>query len=192
MDKRFGKYAGCRVFNFQKKQGLFKNISNIKQSIMKRIIYTAVALIICASVFGITDYISAKKQGTLVNYTDDEQTTEAIAPEKKKEITTVAKEEILIPTGKKEFKKELKEKTIVKTKVNDLHYTSVEPNLIVTEKTKDLTELTSKVYPMDVLQAKVTDDNKNDSIVPETNKRKISLELFSRAPIREKRIKAKK
>ena len=155
---------------------------------MKRIIYTAVALIICASVFGITDYISAKKQGTLVNYTDDEQTTEAIAPEKKKEITTVAKEEILIPTGKKE----LKEKTIAKKKVNDLHYTSVEPNLIVTEKTKDLTELTSKVYPMDVLQAKVTDDNKNDSIVPETNKRKISLELFSRAPIREKRIKAKK
>ena len=192
MDKRFGQYAYCRVFNFQKKQGLFKNIFNIKKSTMKRIIYTAVALIICASVFGITDYISAKKQGTLVNYTDDEQTTEAIAPEKKKEITAIAKEEILIPTGKKEFKKELKEKTIVKTKVNDLHYTSVEPNLIVTEKTKDLTELTSKVDPMDVLQAKVTDDNKNDSIVPETNKRKISLELFSRAPIREKRIKAKK
>ncbi|MEO5782199.1 MAG: hypothetical protein ABIQ07_02950, partial [Ginsengibacter sp.] len=67
-----------------------------------------------------------------------------------------------------------------------------EPNLTITEKTKDLTKLISKVDPMDVLQAEVTDDNKNDSIVPETNKRKISLELFSRAPIRENRFKNKK
>ena len=48
---------------------------------MKRIIYTAVALIICASVFGIADYINAKKQRKLINYADDEQTTEKIIPE---------------------------------------------------------------------------------------------------------------
>lgn len=160
---------------------------------MKRIIYTAVALIICASVFGITDYISAKKQGTLVNYSDDEQTTEAIIPEKKKEIKTDGKEAMMITTTKKEYKKETKEETIAKTKVKeDMHYTGTIPDLVITEKTKDLTELISKVDPIDVLQAKVTDDNKNDSIVPETNKRRISLELFSRAPIREKRLKSKK
>ena len=160
---------------------------------MKRIIYTAVALIICASVFGIADYISSKKQGTLVNYSDDEQTTETIIPEKKKEITTINKEEILIPNTKKEYKKEMKGKVITKTKVkDDMHYTSVEPNLLVTEKTKDLTELISKVDPLDVLQAKAADENKDDTTSQVSNKRKISLDLFSRAPIREKRLKAKK
>jgi len=156
---------------------------------MKRIIYTAVALIICASVFGIADYINAKKQGKLVNYTDDEQTSDAIIPEKKNE-TTVAlqKNDEQISNTKKEVKQENK---IAKTKVKvDMHYTGTVPDLIVTEKNKDLTELTSKVDMMDVLQAKA-DDNKSDSVIPETNKRKISLELFSRAPIREKRIKSK-
>ena len=160
---------------------------------MKRIIYTAVALIICASVFGIADYINAKKQGKLVNYTDDVQTTEAIIPEKKKEITTVGKEEILIPNTKKEYKKEMKEKAIAKTKVkDDLHYTGIEPAMLVTEKTRDLTELISKVNPMDVLHAKTTDENKDDTTVQVNNKRKINLEMFSRAPIREKRVKTKK
>lgn len=156
---------------------------------MKRIIYTAVALIICASVFGIADYISAKKQGKLVNYTDDEQTTDAVIPEKKNE-TTVAlkKNDELQSNTNKELKQE---KKIAKTKVkDDMHYTSNVPDLVVTEKNKDLTELTSKVDAMDVLQAKA--DDKSDSIVPETNKRRISLEQFSRAPIRERRIKSKR
>ena len=155
---------------------------------MKRLIYTAVALIICASVFGIADYITAKKQGKLVNYTDDEQTTDAIIPEKKKEtIVAPQKNDEQLSNTKKEMKQENK---IVKTKVKDLHYTGSVPDMTITEKNKDLTELTSKVDAMNVLQAKA-DDTKSDSIVPETNKRKISLEQFSRAPIREKRSRSK-
>ena len=50
---------------------------------MKRIIYTAVALIFCASVFGIADYFNAKKQGALVNYTDEVEKTEVVVAEKK-------------------------------------------------------------------------------------------------------------
>ena len=73
---------------------------------MKRIIYTAVALIICASVFGIADYLNAKKKGALVNYTDDVQTTEVIIPEKKTEIIAPEKEENLISDTKKETKKD--------------------------------------------------------------------------------------
>ena len=37
---------------------------------MKAMIYTAVGLIACASVFGLSDYLSAKKEGRLVNYTE--------------------------------------------------------------------------------------------------------------------------
>ena len=77
-----GNMLMAELLILRKKQDVLKNISNINQSIMKRIIYTAVALIICASVFGIADYFSAKKKGQLVNYTDDVQTTEAIIPEK--------------------------------------------------------------------------------------------------------------
>ena len=38
---------------------------------MNALIYTAVGLITCASVFGLSDYFSAKKSGTLVNYNDE-------------------------------------------------------------------------------------------------------------------------
>ncbi len=157
---------------------------------MKKIIYTAVALIICASVFGIADYINAKKQDRLVNYTDDEQTNKVIVAEKKNELTPVNKEEILIP-DKKEYKKDMKEKKIVKTKMEARHYTSEIPDLVVTKKIKDADMLLKKVNMLDVLQAKATDENKNDSIIPD-NKRRINLEMFSRAPIREKRMKNKK
>ena len=70
---------------------------------MKRIIYTAVALIICASVFGIADYLNARNKGALVNYTDEDQTTEAVIPEKKIEMVTTAKEKT---EAKKEQSKE--------------------------------------------------------------------------------------
>ncbi|MDB5198137.1 MAG: hypothetical protein JWO92_100 [Chitinophagaceae bacterium] len=155
---------------------------------MKRIIYTAVALIICASVFGIADYFNAKKQGTLVNYTDDVQTTEAVIPEKKNEITAV-KEEIITDT-KKEFKKDAKPaKKIAKTKVKDVHYTDIIPNLAITEKTKN--PVIEKISLMDMLQAKTTDVN-NDSTLQVDNKRRINMQMFSRAPIREKKLKTKK
>ena len=155
---------------------------------MKRIIYTAVALIICASVFGIADYINAKKQGKLVNYSDDVQTGEATISEKKKEITITGKEEILTVNTKKEFKKEMKEKKIVKAKEKEgTRYNEVVPELAATEKPKD--PVIEKVNLMDVLLAKTIDKNKSDSIIPKGNKRRINLEMFSRAPIREKRIK---
>lgn len=153
---------------------------------MKRIIYTAVALIICASVFGIADYLNAKEQGALVNYSDDVQTTEAVIPEKKKEMTLPpAKEKIVAITGKNVEKESNREKKITKSKGNNDDRTRVIPTPVVTEKMKepviekmDITDL--------VLQSKVT-----DSIVKPDAKRKLSMEMFSRAPIREKKITKK-
>ena len=154
---------------------------------MKRIIYTAVALIICASVFGIADYLNARNKGALVNYTDEDQTTEAAIPEKKTETVTTAKEKT---EAKKELMLQAKtEKKITKAKVNDDHYTVIIPNLAVTEKT----DVVEKVDPVStaVLQSKATDGD-NDSTVKVDTKRRISLEQFSRAPIRQKKLKAKK
>ena len=154
---------------------------------MKRIIYTAVALIICASVFGIADYLNARNKGALVNYTDEDQTTEAAIPEKKTETVTTAKEKT---EAKKELMLQAKtEKKITKAKVNDDHYTVIIPNLAVTEKT----DVVEKVDPVStaVLQSKATDGD-NDSTVTVDTKRRISLEQFSRAPIRQKKLKTKK
>lgn len=158
---------------------------------MKRIIYTAVALIICASVFGIADYLDAKNNGSLVNYSDDVQTTEAFISEKKTEITTPVKEELQTVKPKNEFKKQAKaEKKYAQRKVQDPHYIDIIPNLAVSEKTKDFAP--EKIEPIAIIQSKTTDGNKTDSTIQVNNKRKISMEMFSRAPIREKKITVKK
>lgn len=154
---------------------------------MKRIIYTAVALITCASVFGIADYLNAKEQGALVNYNDDVQTTtEAVIPEKKNEITLApAKGKIVAGTGK-DVKKESKwEKKISKSKGKNDDRTRVITSPVVTDNIKE--PVIEKMDIMDlVLQSKVT-----DSIMKPDAKRKLSMEMFSRAPIREKKISKK-
>ena len=186
VDKRFGEYARGRITDIEKKQVVFKNISNIKQSIMKRIIYTAVALIICASVFGIADYLNAKEQGALVNYSDDVQTTEAVIPEKIKEPSPAPDKEKIVAIAVKDVKKESKRaKKIFKSKRNNDDRTGVISTRVVTDNMKepviekmDITDL--------VLQSKVT-----DSIVKPDAKRKLSMEMFSRAPIKDKKITKK-
>lgn len=151
---------------------------------MKRIIYTAVALIICASVFGIADYLDAKKQGGLVNYSDDVQTTEAVISEKKKEITPVADEKINT-LATEEVKKESKlQNKNPKSKVKK-DYPEIISTTGITDKTED--PIIEKMDIVDlVLQSKVT-----DSIMQPETKRKLSAEMFSRAPIKEKKIKKK-
>ena len=153
---------------------------------MKRIIYTAVALIICASVFGIADYLNAKEQGALVNYSDDVQTTEAVIPEKIKEPSPAPDKEKIVAIAVKDVKKESKRaKKIFKSKRNNDDRTGVISTRVVTDNMKepviekmDITDL--------VLQSKVT-----DSIVKPDAKRKLSMEMFSRAPIKDKKITKK-
>ena len=156
---------------------------------MKRIIYTAVALIFCASVFGIADYYNAKKQGELVNYTDEVQPGEAVITEKKTEKITAIKEETPTSDTRKELKKTSKaEKKVSTTKAKDPYYTAIVPSLVVTEETKE--PVAEKVDPVNVLQSKTTNTD-DDSVVQVTEKRKIKMEMFSRAPIREKKVKTK-
>lgn len=157
---------------------------------MKRIIYTAVALIFCASVFGIADYLNAKKQGTLVNYTDEVQPAERVIPEKKTEVSLTTKEAIQTPGTKKEFKKQTRaEKKVITAKSKEPYYTEIIPNLVVSDEVK---EHVAKKAGADniVLQSKTT-DTKNDSAAQTSEKRKIKMEMFSRAPIREKKLKKK-
>lgn len=151
---------------------------------MKRIIYTAVALIICASVFGIADYMDAQKQGALVNYADEVTTTETVVPEKKSEITTT-KEDVITTEAKKEFKKPAKEKKIAKIKVKDVQKSEVLPDVVLVEKTKE--PVIEKIEPLDILQV----INAADSSIQAEPKRKISMEMFSRGPIRDKKFKKK-
>lgn len=152
---------------------------------MKRIIYTAVALIICASVFGIADYYSAKKQGALVNYTDEAETSEVVA--EKKTGTTVALKEARPVSTSIEIKKNTRaSKKPAKAKVKDSRYTGI-PEVVVTEKT--IEPVSEKMDPVTtILQSKTTDGN--DSTLKE-EKRTIKMEMFSRAPIRTKKIAKK-
>lgn len=153
---------------------------------MKRIIYTAVALIICASVFGIADYMDAKKQGALVNYTDEVSNTEAVVPQKKTEITPTIKEEVITTNTKQEFKMPVKvDKKFAKTKVKKVEYPEIVPELVLTEKTKE--PVIEKIEPLDILQV----INAADSTIQAEPKRKISMEMFSRGPIRDKKFKKK-
>ena len=149
---------------------------------MKRIIYTAVALITCASVFGIADYINAQKKGALADYSDEVQTTEAVT-EKKIEKVAVKNETVLTDT-KKETVKESKATNKI-AKVKETRYTERIPNLAVTETVKD--PLPEKIDPVTSLLQSAT----TDTILQVESKRKISMEMFSRAPIREKKIKRK-
>jgi hypothetical protein len=159
---------------------------------MKRIIYTAVALITCASVFGIADYYNAKKKGALVNYTDDDQVTTTAVTEKKTDAVTVAtketglkekgvKAEVLREEREKEPKR-LQQKAR-KLKTNDQYVTKTD--VVVTE-TKE--PVAVKVDPVTtLLQSKGGDGN--DSLDLKEEKRSIRMEMFSRAPIRTKKIK---
>jgi len=155
---------------------------------MKRIIYTAVALILCASVFGIADYYNAEKQGTLVQYTDEEP-EDVVVSEKKEPQAPVIKEPVLSATTKKESTKQATpEKKIKKQKSESAHYTEPVPNVVLTEKTTD--QALEKVDPVTILESKTTLDTA-DTVVKEEKEvtRKISMEMFSRAPIRTKKVK---
>jgi uncharacterized protein with beta-barrel porin domain len=151
---------------------------------MKRIIYTAVALITCASVFGIADYINAQKKGALADYSDEVQTTEAVT-EKKIEKAAVKNETVLTDTKKETVKEFKASNKIAKVNVKDTRYTERIPNLVVTEPVKD--PLPEKIDPVTSLLQSAT----TDTTLQVESKRKLSMEMFSRAPIREKKIKRK-
>lgn len=152
---------------------------------MKRIIYTAVALIICASVFGIADYLNAKKHGALADYTEEVQTPIAVTPRKKTEITPAAKElPPTVATKKENEKKNVMASKISKTKNKPASYTADIPNIAVTDKTKE--PVFEKIDPMTILLSNTTLETV-DSTIQQDNKRKISMEMFSRAPIRIKK-----
>ena len=151
---------------------------------MKRIIYTAVALIFCASVFGVADYLNARKHGTLVDYKSDAETGDAIITIPKKE-TTPAKEPVLSAGTTKEARKAMvPEKKSNGKKPDPARYTEVIPNIIMEDKVKD--PFFDKLDPAVTLLSKSTVETTDTAVKPD-NTRKLSLELFSRAPIRYKK-----
>ena len=153
---------------------------------MKRIIYTAVALIICASVFGIADYYNASKQGKLVDYKDEAAPSEAVISEKEKAIPATLKEDLA--ETKKEFIKESKsEKKATKRKSKKITQTVTTDVVTVNE----IDPLIEKMDIMELLQSKTTQENTDTTVKEKTEKRTLKMEMFSRAPIREKEPKRK-
>ncbi len=152
---------------------------------MKRIIYTAVALIFCASVFGIADYLNAKKSGALVNYTDDDQGITAVTTSTK---ATIPTKEILQAgeTKKEGIKKNFVAGRSTRAGNKAVHFAADIPNLAVADKTKD--PVIEKIDPLDMLLSKTTIE-KVDSSIQKEEKRTIRMEMFSRAPIRIKKSK---
>lgn len=149
---------------------------------MKRIIYTAVALIFCASVFGVADYFNAKKHGALVNYSNDVQITDAVTEKKTiavadiKESAVIKNESKKMPAGQKKTRK---------TKVKEQSSKGI-PDVVITEPTELKTEKVDPIIPLP--ESKGTDIN-TDSALTKEEKRTINMEMFSRAPIRTKKLK---
>ena len=151
---------------------------------MKRIIYAAVALIFCASVFGVADYLNARKHGTLVDYKSDTETGDAIIASPKTE-THPTKEPVLsVGTPKEARKAMVPDKKTTGKKLDPARYTEVIPNLTIADKVKD--PVFDKLDPATTLLSKTTLETTDTAVKPD-NTRKLSLELFSRAPIRYKK-----
>ena len=149
---------------------------------MKRFIYTAVALIICASVFGIADYLNAKKKGTLVNYSEEEQQAKIV--EKKTEIIiTPQKNEGAALNSGKEIKKEIKKLQ----KKNGVAGNRIHSKIEIVKKIKE--PMPVSLTDIELIPSITNMQVYPDSILPKEKRRKIDLEMFSRAPIREKKVK---
>ena len=155
---------------------------------MKTMIYTAVGLITCASVFGLSDYLNAKKGGTLVNYTEEPVTA----------VTTESKSGDEIHAGDNEIKSkdvpDIKEiissKKITKANPKFVQKYTVTKNKMMLPK-EPIPDVEVELLP-DIKVETIEVDSKTDAdkkvdsdiekaLIPEANtKRKLNLEMFSR------------
>lgn len=152
---------------------------------MKAIIYAGISLFSVATVYGVVDYYSSQKRGTLDKLYKEEEVS--VAPEIKKEITTVmpVKNVELVSTNNKttniatKATKKLNAKRTIK--MEDFSRGRINEAMPV-EKVKLVEPIIEKptVKELDKLPVSVTEA----VIATKEPERKLSFEMFSRAPLK--------
>ena len=160
---------------------------------MKAIIYAGISLFSVATVYGVVDYYSSQKRGTLDKLYKEEDVP--AAPEIKKEITTVipVKNVEVLSTNNKTMNiatkaaKKLKAKRTMR--LEDFSRGRIDEVLPV-EKVKLVEPIIEKptVKELDKLPVSI-----NEAVITKKEpERKLSLEMFSRAPLKKTPKLAKK
>jgi hypothetical protein len=207
MDQCFGQYAGGRIPDLQEEQGVFKNFfvliifkqsftnnpfpagfawcrQGVKPTIMKAIIYAGIGLFAAASVYGVADYYSTQKKGTLEKLYKEEEVKETpvntiaapVIAEPLNKVTSVP----LNTTNNKAVKiVRKKTNTSKRIRLEDFSRGRIMEPLPV-EEIKE--EPVKKEEPG--LRPAVSITSKPEEISKKEPERKLSLEMFSRAPLK--------
>jgi hypothetical protein len=173
-----------------------KKYSSSKSTIMKAIIYAGIGLFAVASVYGVADYYSSKKKGTLDKLYKEEEVTEAAASETKVLSTAAPIDQVkVIPAVSKTTVASTKATRKTKASrrrisIDDFSRGRIDRVPI------ELIKPVEEIKPVEVIKENPApkEDPVMDKVVkagaetiaPE-QERKISLEMFSRAPLRKVR-----
>jgi hypothetical protein len=160
---------------------------------MKAIIYAGIGLFSVATVYGVADYYSSQKKGTLQQLykeTDEEEVVSEKTGITKKELSTVdltTASKVATAVIKKTAgsKKVLKPKRTIRLEEFSRGRIEEPVNIVVPEKTEPKKE-EIKVVKEEPIPAAVTIAEEK------VEKRRINFSDFSRAPLRTKKIIAKK
>ncbi len=160
---------------------------------MKAIIYAGIGLFSVATVYGVADYYSSKKNGDLDKLYTEEEATVA-APKTEEKTTTVipvavAKE--VVAEAKKEVAKEKTDKKLKKSikaiRMENFSRARIPEEPVVEE---------IKEEPVKKPEEKVVEKTDEKEITVEAEKpvveKKITLDMFSRAPLKKMKRSAKK
>lgn len=155
---------------------------------MKALIYAGIGLFSVASVYGIADYYQSQKKGTLTRlYKDDDEMVEI----KKASTGTVAMPisdknagEISVPANETKVARVNKTvKAPKRIRMEDFSRGKIEPPVLVETVLEEIPKEVIEIKPEMVKPVKPVEEK-----LSEASGRSLSLEMFSRAPLK-KRVK---
>lgn len=158
---------------------------------MKAIIYAGIGLFSAASVYGIVDYYNDSHKGKLKDLYREEEITDKPQTENRENIAELNNKVI---SGEKKpattvlQKKKTKKNTVKKINLDDFSRGKIMPPEIIREEiTPEIIEA-PVVRPIpEVLAKAVAFPEKKEEVPVAEERRKISLENFSRAPLKYKK-----
>lgn len=165
---------------------------------MKAIIYAGIGLFSAATVYGVADYFISEKKGTLKELYADNETSAAEekqpiinnGPEKTTTVALLNKTETKV--AKKTAKKTKKAKRIIR--LDDFsrgRIPEIVPDEVIADEIKIMPVATEPVPAKAEVKTVIAEkpaEIKTTAIKPAKPERKISLDMFSRAPLKSKRI----
>lgn len=159
---------------------------------MKAIIYAGIGLFSVATVYGLADYYSSQKKGALDKLYLEEETAPVIVPEEKTTVTLPEKMEMVKAAEVKTVAKKTtpaKKQKLAKRKINMEDFSRGRiPDRIVEVKLPE--EPLKKIEVMEPAKPENPPVGKIE-VKEEPVERKISLDMYSRAPLKKMKVAKK-